>query len=139
MLRTLLHRKKLKYYLVLLIILWSGVIVNAALHHLPFPQQTANTLVEEKPSILLEKRYPGKLTLQEKEKVAADFLKAMQGKTVKEIKTEELFTIYAYSPRLHSYIVSENKKINLNMVFFYEEEKKETGFIAATPIYNEDY
>lgn len=131
--------KKLRYYVVILIILWSGAVWKALEQGSFNPVKSVDALERSDSTVLIEEGQKGYLALPEKEKKAETILYRFKAEIIQSIKTEELFTIYAYTPLLDEYIVVENEKINLNLVYYFDEGKDETVLILATPIYNEDY
>ncbi len=135
----MLQHKNIKYYLLILVILWSGALVNKTMQSFPLEEVSVDTVSKEESTILYTKSYEGKLTTTQREKIANQVLANYNAKVVDAIKTDELFTIYAYNNKYDSCITIENQTINLNLVCYYNEITKETTIILATPIYNEDY
>ena len=135
----MLQHKNIKYYLLILVILWSGALVNKTMQSFPLQEVSVDTVSEEESTILYTKSYEGKLTITQREKIANEVLANYNAKVVDAIKTDELFTIYAYNDKYDSCITIEDQTINLNLVCYYNEITNETTIILATPIYNEDY
>lgn len=133
------HHKKLKYYLLILAALWSAALVNGAKELLPFGQEAVDALVREESTVLDTKVYAGKLTIAQKETITEEVLTSYEAAEVSAIKTEDLFTVYAYSSHYGSPVTVNGQQINLNLVYYYNEISRETTLILATPIYNEDY
>lgn len=131
--------KKLKFYCIILSVLWIGaftqVIAEAKLHGGFF----TDAYTQKTSSLLEEKEYNGKLTFAQGRECAKRFLKQYQGILVEEVKGDNFYSFYGYSDLLHSNVIVENKKINLNIVFTYNEEKGKTIIKVATPFLNEDY
>ena len=48
-------------------------------------------------------------------------------------------TVYAYTPCITDKVQVEQKDINMNLIFNYNEENDKTYFYIASPILNEDY
>ncbi len=135
----MLQHKNIKYYLLILVVLWSGALVNKTMQSFPIEEVSVDTVSKEESTILFTKSYEGKLTIKEREKIANKVLTNYDAKVVNAIKTKELFTIYAYSNKYDTCITIEEQTINLNLVCYYNEITNETTIILATPIYNEDY
>lgn len=90
-------------------------------------------------SIQMQGEYEGKLTKSEKEKIVNDAIDYMQGSIVTEHISDDVSTVYAYTPCIADKVQIEKKDINMNLVFNYDEENKTTSFYMASPILNEDY
>lgn len=136
---SILRHKKIKYYLLILALLWSGVIVNKVVQLHFYNETSVNARTKEEAAVLLTKVYEGKLTLSEKDTIAKKVLSTFDADIMDAIKTEELFTIYAYTKQYDSYITVGEHKINLNLVCYYNETTQKTTFIVSNYIYNEDY
>lgn len=50
-----------------------------------------------------------------------------------------MYSIYAYSPEIEDYVAIGSEKINVNIVFNYDEENNVTYIHAGSPIINYDY
>lgn len=140
MLTHILYSKKMKYYLIVLGILWVGALGQAFITQTDaFDARSINALVTDRPVVLLEDTYEGRLKLDEKKQITRTMLKRFSVQSVKSIETEALFTVYAYTDLIEEQIIADNQKINLNLLFTYNEGTDETILIIATPLYNEDY
>lgn len=140
MLTHFLYSKKMKYYLIILGVLWFGAISQAVIQNTDvFDPKSINALVTDKPVVLLEDNFQGNLSLEEKKQITQTIMKRFSADIGKSIETKELFTVYAYTELIDEWITAENQKINLNLLFTYNEETDETTLIIATPIYNQDY
>lgn len=83
--------------------------------------------------------YDGKLTIEERNNIANQFVRDLQANIVVEQRGDELYTIYAYTGLINDYVKSEGNKINVNIAFTYNEKKNKTNLYVATPILNQDY
>ena len=90
-------------------------------------------------SIVLSGTYDGKLNLLEKNRVTEEILDSMQADVVSENRSENLYTVYAYTENIGDYLELQGSKVNLNIGFSYNESKDETTLYIGTPIINEDY
>ncbi|MFA9464752.1 MAG: YwmB family TATA-box binding protein [Velocimicrobium sp.] len=135
----IMQHKKIKYYLMVLLVLWSGTVVNNVGQLFLLEETSTRTCVPEETTILLTQTFEGKLTVKQKDKIAYKCLNNYDATIVEEIKTPELYTIYAYSKKYDTYIKVDLEPINLNLVYYYNEITNETVLILATPIYNKDY
>ncbi|BBF44748.1 hypothetical protein lbkm_3482 [Lachnospiraceae bacterium KM106-2] len=90
-------------------------------------------------SVKMEGAYEGNLSTAKKEKIVADALDYMQGETVTKKMNGGISTVYAYTPCITDKVQVEQKDINMNLIFNYNEENDKTYFYMASPILNEDY
>ena len=58
---------------------------------------------------------------------------------VKDDKSLIMYSIYAYTPDIDDYAAIGSEKINVNIVFSYDEENNITYIHAGSPIINYDY
>lgn len=83
--------------------------------------------------------YNGKLSLGEQSKVTDSLIEELQGKIINQNRSEELFTVYAYTGVMDDYLTVEGKRVNVNVAITYDENNDQTKLYLATPIINEDY
>lgn len=83
--------------------------------------------------------YNGQLSVKERNQIADQFIKDLQASIVVEQRSDELYTIYAYTGLINDYVKSEGNKINVNIAFTYNEKEHKTSLLVATPILNQDY
>ncbi len=135
--------KKMRFYMPLLIILWGGALVEGLASEMKeYKQITAIEAIQNnsKDTQILHKREEnGKMELLEMELEAGDLLTAYQGEMVKSLYGDNFYSFYGYSDKIENYIISDNEKINLNLVITYDEENNTTQIIWATPFLNEDF
>lgn len=81
----------------------------------------------------------GKVDMALRNMVADHFIELLDGKIVAQNRTEELYTIYAYTKKVQDSIILGGKRVNLNISAFYDEEQDITCFYMATPIINASY
>lgn len=124
--------KKLKYYIIILTILWSGTIFQNL-------TGSASASVLQKPVVLLQDTYAGNLTVEERQQIAYRLLSYFDASIVDSVEKDQLFTIYAHTDLIEQGIMVENHLINLNLLYTYNEQTDETTLIVATPLYNEDF
>lgn len=89
--------------------------------------------------INLRGEIPGALNYYERNRLADSMLEMLDAKVVSESRENELFTIYAYSSLIDEYITCLGKKMNINIVTEYDEEKNMTVLYLSTPLNNLDY
>ncbi len=144
-------KKKMKFYLPILLILWSGTFAQGIAReaedfvnrkditaiHETISQR--DSLQKESTSILFEKEYKGKISQTEMEQEASSLLASYQGEMVKEMIGNNFYSFYGFSDKVKEYIISDGEKINLNLVITYDEEEDITHIIWASPFYNKDF
>ncbi len=81
----------------------------------------------------------GMADLAIKNMIADQLLAQTDAKIVAENRSDELYTIYAYTEKVADYMKLGNKKINLNICSYYDENNQKTYFNVATPIISTDY
>lgn len=87
----------------------------------------------------LEGSLNGRADMALKNMISDRLIELLDGQIVAENRTEELYTIYAYTKNVEDSIILGGKKINLNISSFYDEEKDQTCFYVATPLINAVY
>ena len=81
----------------------------------------------------------GALNYYERNRIADRFLEMLDAYVVVENRDNSLFTIYAYTDRIDSYVLSSGRRVNVNIVETYDEVRNCTVIYLATPINNLDY
>ncbi len=90
-------------------------------------------------SITLRGKIPGALSMNEKNVIADTFLKETNSNIQTENRSDNFFTIYAYTENIEEYCMFGNMKTNLNLVITYNEKEDFTEILVATPFFNEDF
>lgn len=83
--------------------------------------------------------YKGQLTEEECKTEVDKLLNTLQGKIISQGIVEGNYTTYAYTNLVKDYLTVEDKRVNLNIAFSYDEEENRTNLYIGTPIYNQDY
>ena len=90
-------------------------------------------------SLILKGCYMGRLS----DKFISENAEKMYNQLEGEIKYEEyrdgIFYSYGYTDKIEEYIISENEKININIVYTYDETANQTWIYLGSPIINIDY
>ena len=137
--------KKMRVYLFVLLILWSGAFINSIAgevneyKHIVAIEAIQDNQRSNDAQILHEKEVKGKMELLEMELEAGELLTSYDGEMVKSLQGENFYSFYGYTDRIDNYVVADNEKINLNLVITYNEENDVTHIIWATPFLNEDF
>ena len=151
-------RKKIKFYFLICFILWTGAFVQKMERDIDvfinanhtIKEQTnrinrkSNSLQKQNNNskenvIFLKKEYKGKKSQTEMKEEISFLLASYKGEFVTEVFGENFYSVYGFSDSISNYIFSDGKKINLNFVITYNEEKDITSIIGASPFYNEDF
>lgn len=87
----------------------------------------------------LEGSIAGALNSNEKNELADNILKRLDAQIVAENRDSDIFTIYAYSKGVGSYITIGDSKINMNIAIGYDEEQNRTEVYLSSPVNSLDY
>lgn len=90
-------------------------------------------------SLVLGGSYLGCLSDDYIEKNTKEIYKKLGGACIDEKHVDGRYISYGYTPLVGNYIVTQKDKVNLNIVYTYDEEKNETKIYLATPIINTQY
>lgn len=97
------------------------------------------SITEIQTTMQLSSKINGKLTLDEMNTIGNRMIDNLQGKIVYENRSQELFTLYAYSGLLEEYITSLGSKINIHVAIDYDEEDDITNVYLGTPVIHGGY
>ena len=137
--------EKMRFYLLLLAILWSGVLVDGIAGavkesgRITAIEAIQNTGNKSETQILHQREVKGKMALLEMELEAGDLLTSYGGEMVKSLQSENFYCFYGYTNRIDNYVLTDHERVNLNLVITYNEENDVTQIIWATPFLNEDF
>lgn len=81
----------------------------------------------------------GLLNYDQKNTLADELLSKLDAEVVAENRGTDMFTIYAYSQGIASYITIGGSRINVNIAINYDEEKNRTNVYLASPVSSLDY
>jgi hypothetical protein len=90
-------------------------------------------------TVSLKGKYPGQLTLEEKNKLADNLLEKLDTKVQTEQRTDQMYVIYGYSKYIREYKKVNNQKINVSLAMNYNEQADATYIYLSTPLISEDY
>ena len=131
----------MRYYLLILSILWIGALLQN-INFVDFFSQhnaIANNLQGNNAIILSKKNETGKWNESKMKQESFIMLDAYKGELVKTILGENFYCIYGFTNSIKEYRTIDGNKINLNLVITYDEEKNITNIVWATPFLNEDF
>ena len=83
--------------------------------------------------------YNGRLLLSERNEKVDEILDRLKAEVISEYRSEEFFTVYAYSPYIADYKMQKGQAVNLNIALQYDEEKDQTFIYAAVPVLGLEY
>lgn len=90
-------------------------------------------------NIMFEGQFSGRVSLEERNRITKQLLKEVEADVVSQNKTEDLYTIYAYTQLVEDYSAVGSDRINVNVVMNYDENENVTRIYVATPIMKQDY
>lgn len=83
--------------------------------------------------------YQGQLSQKDIDGHVGGLLKNLQARKVDSVRSDNFYSVYAYTGLVKDYIKADGKRININVVVTYNEEEDKTELCLATPVLNEDY
>lgn len=115
--------------------------INSILHYKNIVEKAYQEmgLRDTNTSLTFEGEYNQMLSLEEKNQITNAILMTLQGKVVRDNRSDQMYTVYAYTPMVEDYISVENKRVNVNIAFSYDETEKKTMLYMASPVINTDY
>lgn len=81
----------------------------------------------------------GTLNKEQKQKIAKSMMKDIGAKIEETYETEEIYSVYGYTRLISDWLISNGKKINVNLAFHYNEYEDNTYLYLATPVITVDY
>lgn len=81
----------------------------------------------------------GALSNNEKNKICEEVLEALGGKLITGSRSDELYTVYAYSDSIDEYVVNGTTKSNINIAITYDNINDVSWVYVATPILNDEF
>ncbi|TCK87895.1 TATA-box binding protein [Natranaerovirga hydrolytica] len=83
--------------------------------------------------------HDGFLSEEKKESISNDLLKAINAREQERFVTNEIYSIYGYTSTIKDYILSNNKRINVDIAITYNEEEDKSILYIATPLITMPY
>lgn len=81
----------------------------------------------------------GALSNKRKNEICDDIITSLDGKLITGSRSEELYTVYAYSDNIDEYVVNGTTKSNINVAITYDSVHDVSWVYVATPILAESY
>lgn len=85
-------------------------------------------------TIKLNGTYNGQLTKKEQKEEAKKMFESLHASTKQEFLSDDLYNIYGYTNMIKEFIVTNNKKINVNIMMKYDKKNDLTNVYLATPL-----
>lgn len=94
-------------------------------------------------SLSIKGNTKGEISTEGQKNIAKEILDGLEAEVVFEYlpgeKDNSSYSIYAYTKSLNEYMTVGNQKVNVNIVYSYDEENDITTLHVASPIVNYDY
>ena len=81
----------------------------------------------------------GTLSNNERNKICEGILEALDGEIITGSRSDELYTVYAYSDSIEEYVVNGTTKSNINVAITYDSTTDLSWVYVATPILSQSY
>ena len=75
----------------------------------------------------------------EKNHICEDIIEKLDGKIVIGSRSNELYSVYAYTEKISDYVLSGTTRSNINIAITYDSDKDVTWIYMATPVISENY
>lgn len=95
--------------------------------------------VEAQVSLEMEIEQDGNRITEETGSLAEEILKLTKAKKIDSIIDNDIFTIYGYTKLEDSYMELNDKKVNIQIVMFYDEKQDKTYAKIGIPMVNTSY
>jgi polyhydroxyalkanoate synthesis regulator phasin len=95
--------------------------------------------IETKDTLTLIGEREGKYTKEESKDFIKGIVKKLRCKTQDEYTLPDRLNYYGYSKQIGNYILSDNKKINVDLAVTYDEVNNKTYLYGAVPVITIDY
>lgn len=83
--------------------------------------------------------FEGDLNREARDIVADQLLDTMEAREQEAYKSEELYTVYAYTENWEEYTTISGKRVNINLAFSYDEEQDRTFVYLGSPLILDEY
>ena len=95
--------------------------------------------VEAQVGLEMEIEQDGNCITEETGSLAEEILKLTKAKKIDSIMENDIFTLYGYTKLEDSYMELNDKKINIQIVMFYDEKEDKTYVKIGIPMVNTSY
>ena len=79
------------------------------------------------------------MTNENKEEMARQMVKELQGEIAFDYWQNDTYTVYAYTGMIDEYIETAGCKINIQIAMTYDEQTEKTKIYLASPILNQEW
>ncbi len=90
-------------------------------------------------NIVMTGTYEGSIEEEDKKQLAQTMMKKLQGKIHETYATEQVYSMAGYTKKIPTYIMSNQKKININLAVRYNAYENKTYLYLATPVITVEY
>lgn len=153
-------KTKFKILLITLVLLWGIAFIQTCMtrfyvSHTAFTQAFARNQIQIKKeeevttdtrntkegNVCREGTVEGRLSGEERERVARDIFREFGGEEVmdSDVENPDYYVAYGYTSGVEKYKRVNNKKININVAVSYDEHANKTRIIVGTPLINSDF
>lgn len=95
--------------------------------------------IQPKVSRCIIGEYDGKMTESEMRSKISDAMTSVRAKQVEAMASEELSSISAFSGNINNFILSNNKKVNMQIAMRYSSYEKKTSIWIGSPLIPVEY
>ncbi|MFP4697368.1 MAG: YwmB family TATA-box binding protein [Eubacteriales bacterium] len=81
----------------------------------------------------------GRVSSETRKELTDELMDSINAKKQEEFITDDIYSIYGYAPYIDEYIVSNGKKINVDVAFTFNEKEDKTILHLASPIISVGY
>ena len=125
--------KEAENYLIIDIKLYNNI--NSLIYFKDLLEETLKAYnVDTQVTIHIMGEKPGRLSSLEKQEITRELFRNISAKEREQFITNDIYSIYGHTPIIKEYIVSNNKRINVDIALTYSEAQDKTYLYLATPL-----
>lgn len=95
--------------------------------------------MESSVTLALTGVFEGNLDREARDIVSDQLFDTMEAREQEAHKSEELYTVYAYTENWQEYTMINGKRVNINLAFSYDEEEDKTFVYLGSPLILDEY
>lgn len=95
--------------------------------------------MESSVTLTLTGVFEGNLDREARDIVSDQLFDTMEAREQEAHKSEELYTVYAYTENWQEYTMINGKRVNINLAFSYDEERDKTFIYLGSPLILDEY
>lgn len=81
----------------------------------------------------------GEMDIEKQKELANKYIEKMNGKLVLDTENDGFYSLYAFSDEIKEYVAIGRARVNINIVFSYDDIRDKTIIHIGSPIVNYDY